>query len=195
MSTRHVLYVGIRALERSILHCVDDAEEVGNDTSFGSSDLELVEDPDRQGSQTVGLRFRDIAVPRGARIKAASLQFTAYGSSRAPAELIVQAEAAANAAGLTASGGLRSRTPGSSSVRWRPEPWERDGERLLPERTPDLSAVVAEVIARPDWLPGNTLVFLIHGSGNRVAKSCDGASAVGQEPALSIEYEPMEIEP
>ena len=51
----------------------DDAEEsVDGTVELGSSDLELIND---EVDQVVGLRFRDIAIPNGATIVRAYIQF------------------------------------------------------------------------------------------------------------------------
>ena len=56
------------------------------------------------------------------------------------------------------------------------------------QRTADLSPVIQEVIAQPDWQEGNALVLIITGSGQRVAECYDGDPAGA--PTLCIEYEP-----
>ena len=66
-----------------------------------SNDLDLIHDtdPDDDKDQVVGIRFQDIPVPQGARIKRAYVQFTAYpedpGSEKT--DLVLHAELAANA--------------------------------------------------------------------------------------------------
>ena len=76
----------------------DDVEEreVDGAMSFASSDLELVNDGAR-GDQTVGIRFNDLAVPAGARIKRAYVQFTTDEISTNSSHLFIEAEATDNA--------------------------------------------------------------------------------------------------
>src|SRR6185503_13601444 len=56
------------------------------------------------------------------------------------------------------------------------------------QRTPDLSALVREVIARPGWISGNAMAFIISGTGHRTAEAADD---LGGFPAtLRINYWP-----
>jgi hypothetical protein len=52
--------------------------------------------------------------------------------------------------------------------------------------TPNLKAIVQELVDRPSWVSGNAMVFLIQGSGKRVTKSYEGQS--GSAPLLHVEY-------
>ncbi len=83
---------------------------------------------------------------------------------------------------------VRQRT--AASVNWSPEPWEVGGERSVRQRTPDLAALIQEVVDRPDWHEGNALVLLISGSGQRTAWSYGAArqeQRLEHAPRLSIE--------
>lgn len=121
-------------------------------------------------SQVVGLRFTDIAVTPGARIEEAHLQFTALHPGLRTAELTIHAELATDAeCFIRSDGNISTRPQTASSVRWSPPPWEKAGERSVGQRSPDISCLVQEIVARPDWKSGNSLVFLVSGSGRRVA--------------------------
>ena len=52
--------------------------------------------------------------------------------------------------------------------------WARPGTG---QRTPDLSAVIKEIVDRPGWTSGNALVLVITGSGQRTARSFEGRAA------------------
>src|SRR5205823_1442598 len=73
-----------------------------------------------------------------------------------------------------------------NSVAWAPPPWKTVGERSSAQRTPDLAALVGEVVARPSWALGNPLVFIISGTGKRVAESFDKPG--GTPATLTIAY-------
>ena len=75
---------------------------------------------------------------------------------------------------------VRTRT--SASVNWRPEPWDVAGERSVRQRTPNLAALIHEVVNRPDWREGNALVLLISGSGRREAVPPDQRPSVFLPP-------------
>ena len=105
-----------------------------------------------------------------------------------PTALILQAELAGNGRALRrVNHDLSSRTRTAASVTWSPEPWEVVDEHSERQRTPDLAALIQEVVDRPDWQEGNALVLLISGSGGeRDAESCDGGGPE-RAPRLYIE--------
>ena len=67
-----------QVIEVSVSAGSDDAEEVqGTGQVFvNSSDLELIDDADYVGQQTVGIRFDGLDIPAGATITAAWIEFT-----------------------------------------------------------------------------------------------------------------------
>jgi hypothetical protein len=151
----------------------DDAEESPQGkVSTGSSDLELVED---KAPQMVGIRFRGVALPRGARIAEAYVQFQVDETGGTKTELILHAEASDNAAPFQQkTRNLSARTRTRASVTWRPAPWNAAGARGTAQRTPDLSPLIREVIARPGWKRGNAIALFVTGRGKRVAESFNG---------------------
>jgi hypothetical protein len=190
------IFVGMRALERSVSRFTDDAEEFGDGQMYlNSSDLELVT-PDRLDQakikgdkldQVVGIRFQSIQIPKGAEIKKAYLQFIVDEVSTEQTDLTIHAELANNAEAFrNVDHNITSRPKTSASVKWSPESWTVRGERSEKQRTPDLSALIQEVIAQEAWQEGNALVFIISGSGERVAESYDGDQQ--DAPMLYIEY-------
>ncbi len=79
------------------------------------------------------------------------------------------------------------RKPTAASVNWSPEPWEVNRESSVRQRTPNLAALIQEVVNRPDWREGNALVLLISGSGDRDAWSYDRTHRRERAPRLYIE--------
>jgi hypothetical protein len=101
----------------------------------------------------------------------------------------VRAQAADQAATFTPSANnLSARPLTTASVAWTPPPWDTVGERGPIERTPDLGALVREVIARPGWANGHALAFLITGTGHRTADAADKVG--GTPPTLTVNYLP-----
>jgi hypothetical protein len=147
-----------------------------------TSDLDLVTDgPD---VQTVGMRFTGIQVPQGATVANAYVQFQTDEATSGATSLTVRAQAADNAPPFTTTRfDLSSRPRTSASAGWTPPPWPQVGARGVDQRTPDLSAVVQEVVNRPGWTSGSALVLVITGSGSRVAESFEGTFA----PILHLE--------
>ena len=174
-------------LAASVNSSANDAEQsaVGAVT-LNSSDLELVNDG-AAGDQIVGLRFENLALPPGALIASVGLQFAADEIQSEPTALIIRAQAADSAPVFTtAANNLGARPSTTSSVPWSPAAWTSVDERGPLQRTPDLSALVNEVITRPGWTNGGALAFLITGTGHRTADSADEAG--GQPATLTVNY-------
>ena len=167
----------------------NDAEQsAAGAVTLNSSDLELVRDDGTgAGNQTVGLRFENLALPAGAIIASADLQFSAKEAQSEATALTLRAQAADHAGIFTAAANsLTVRILTAASVAWSPAPWTNVGERGPLQRPPDLSALVREVITRPGWSSGNALAFLINGTGHRTA---DSAEKIGGLPAtLTVNY-------
>jgi peptidoglycan/xylan/chitin deacetylase (PgdA/CDA1 family) len=176
-------------VEVAVAASAGDAEEAENGTVYlNSSDLELVYDSyNSAGNQTVGLRFAGVALPPGAAITKAYVQFKTDETTSAPASLVVRAERADNAVLFSSAASnisLRPRT--TAFAAWSPSPWTVVGEAAGAQRTSDLSAVVQEVVNRPGWQNGNALVVIINGTGSRIALAYDGAPK--DAPRLHVEY-------
>ncbi len=165
----------------------NDAEQsAAGAVSLNSSDLELVNDG-ALGDQIVGVRFENLVLPPGAVIESAEIQFTADEAQSEATALTLRAQAADHAGIFTTNANnLGSRSLTAASVAWAPAAWVNLGERGPLQRTPDLSPLVREVVARPGWTSGNAMAFLINGTGHRTA---DAADEVGGSPAtLTVNY-------
>lgn len=165
----------------------NDAEQsAAGAVTLNSTDLELVNDG-ALGDQTVGLRFENLALPPGAHIDTASLQFSADEAQGESTALTLRAQAADHApAFTTGANNLGARPITAASVPWSPAAWNTVGERGPLQRTPDVSALVREVITRPGWTNGGAMAFLITGTGHRTA---DAADEPGGIPAtLAVNY-------
>jgi hypothetical protein len=139
--------------------------------------------------QTVGLRFTGVAVPQGATITAAYVQFTVDEVSTAPTALTIAGQAADDAATfVNVRWDVSSRPRTQASVAWTPEAWALKGERAAAQRTPDLAPILQEIVARPGWVDGNDLVLVITGSGTRTASASERGPA--KTPVLHVEWAP-----
>jgi hypothetical protein len=167
----------------------NDAEQsAAGVVTLNSTDLELVNDG-ASGDQTVGLRFENLALPGSAIIASANLQFSADEVQSEVTALTLRAQSADSAAIFTTNANnLTVRPLTAASVAWTPAAWGNIGERGLLQRTPDLSALVREVIARPGWASGNAMAFLINGAGHRTADAADEAG--GLPATFTVNYWP-----
>jgi hypothetical protein len=165
----------------------DDAEENAyGSVRTSSSDLELTYD---RSYQTVGMRFSGTAIPKGADIVNAYIQFQADETQWGATSLTIEGEDADNAGAFSdLTGNISSRTRTSAAVSWSPPAWTTVGEAGPDQRTPDIASVIQEIVDRSGWSSDNAMVLIITGSGERVAESYDGNSAGA--PLLHVEYKP-----
>ncbi len=180
-------------LDIPVSSSTNDAEESSSGSvSTNSSDLELVYD---KSNQTVGIRFVGVGVPKGATVTAAWVQFQTDRATSGTTSLTIRGQAAdAAPAFARTTRNISSRTRTAASVPWTPQSWGVSGERGAAQRTPDVKAVVQEIVSRSGWTQGNALALIITGTGMRAAESIDGARA----PMLHLEYtmpEPSNVAP
>lgn len=171
----------------------DDAEQSTADNAMylDSSDLELINDPEYNGNQWIGMRFQSITVPVGATINTATIQFHVDEvESNVAVTVTFTGEDSDDAATFTTSNNnLGGRPETSASVDWSIPHWDTVSEEGSDQETPDLSSIIQEIVDRPGWASGNDIVILMKsysGSGYRTAESYDGES--GSAPEISISY-------
>ncbi len=164
----------------------DDAEEVvgSGAVNLSSSDLELINE---SIDQVVGVRFAGLQIPRGSHVVAAWVQFETDEVKSAATSLIVQAQAADDPPTFTTTAfDISSRPRTSATSQWALPPWTTLQERGAAQRTPNLAAVVQQVVDRPGWAAGQAIAILITGSGVRTAEAFDGTAP----PVLHVEFVP-----
>jgi hypothetical protein len=167
---------GVITLDRSVAAGSDDAEEKAGLVTTAGRDLDL--GTDAGARQIVGLRFNAIDIPKGAPIVNAWIQFKADKIDTAAASLIIQGQSADNAptfAGTSYNILLRPRT--AAMVSWVPPKWSVAGQAGPAQQTPNLAAVIQEIVNRPGWSAGSSLVLIITGTGHREAESREGDPA------------------
>jgi hypothetical protein len=189
-------------VEVRIEDSADDVEETRFDgfLKMYSSDLELGDADffdfmnkapsygffDRMFSaQKVGLRFQDIQIPQGATITSAYLEFTVDETTTRTTVVTISGEASDDAEPFDGWGfyDLSRRPLTDASVSWDVPAWTQVDDQ---HQTPDIKAIVQEIVNRPGWSSGASMVFSIDGTGRRVAKSYDGDPAAA--PLLHITY-------
>ena len=170
--------------ERRVSTGNDDAEQSSSGSvNLSSSDLELVQE---SSTQTIGIRFQGLAIPSGATIVNAWLQFQADESHSGTTSLTIAAQASANPATFSSSSGnISSRPRLTETVSWSPPAWSTGGQGPA-QQTPDLALVIQAVVNQQNWTSGNSLVIIITGSGKRVAESYNGSSSAAA--LLHVEY-------
>ncbi|MFT4563407.1 MAG: type IV pilus assembly protein PilY1, partial [Gammaproteobacteria bacterium] len=167
----------------------NDAEEAADGTvELSSSDLELVEEAT---TQQVGLRFTDIPVASGTVITSAKIVFTADEVDTGAASLIFNGQLSDDADPFSTSlnnisdTAVRPRT--SASVTWSPPDFAVTGQRA---EVDGLEVIVQEIVDQAGWNSGNSLAFLISGTGKRVADSYNGNPATAPRLIMTFEGTP-----
>ena len=162
----------------------DDAEEtVSNGGMYlDSSDLELINDG---VDQVVGIRFQVVAIPQGATITNAYIEFTVDEVSSTSTSLTIHGENSDSAVGFGSNAyNISSRPNTTASVAWNDIPaWNTVGEK---KQTSNISSIVQEIVNRGGWSISNSMVFKITGSGKRVAVSYDNDATLA--PLLVVNY-------
>ncbi len=173
----------------------NDVEE--NTTNGGidaySSDLELVDESwpaTNPPNQQVGVRFTDVSIPPGAVIIKAYIQFTCdnINVNKDPFNVQIWGEDTDNSAIFTTNAyNVSTRTKTGVAASWSGIPfWNTIGEAGPDQRTPDLSAVIQQIVNRCGWSTGNAMSFIFTGIGRREAESYNGDADAA--PVLVVDY-------
>ena len=173
----------------------DDAEQF-SDSYYGSrvntvsDDLILGEDS-RNGSQTVGLRFRSLDIPKQSTIKSAHIEFRAKGTSSGAASYTIKGINADNVGAFRNSkDNVSGQQQTTASTVWdmsgsnAEDGWDDPGAE---HTTEDLSSIVQEIVNRPGWSKKSNMGFVITGTGTRSAESFD--SDPSKAPRLVVKYD------
>jgi hypothetical protein len=113
----------------------------------------------RLGQRALGLRFRAVEIPNGAQIVSAYLQLYAGMTEKSIA--LVQAQATGSAADFGPSQpAVTQRQRTQASVAWD---WQGDEPENTWTSSPDLKAIIQEIVNRPDWSSGNALALIYDG--------------------------------
>lgn len=138
----------------------------------------------------VGLRFQGVTVPPGVTIKTAYIEFTAKDTNSETTSLQLYVQDHDNPSGFSSSDGdISGRTYYPTPVHWNNVgSWTKN--TVTNARTPELKSLIQQIVNRPGWASGNSIVFKITGTSGskRVAKSFNESST--ECPVLHIEYEP-----
>ncbi len=173
-----------QSLMIQITNGADDTEEQTNGSvQLNSSDIEIV-DEIGFSLQTVGVRFRNVTLPRNATIVSARIEFEVDEASGGVANINITAENSANPSVYgTSAFNLTSRATLPTIVPWQiTDSWVVDARHS----TPDLTQLVQTLVNRGDWNSGGAMSFVFSGAGSRTVESFEGEAAAA--PRLYIEY-------
>ncbi len=135
-----------------------------------------------------GLRFQNVAIPQGATINSAHINYYAYSSS-GDTSIRFRTENVDNAEPFTtASANLTSRTFVSAFVDWTlPTSWSSGSAH----QSPDLASILQPIVDREGWGGGNSVVFITQGNpdfpaGDHRIRSYNYGSTWA--PVLQVDY-------
>ena len=191
----------------SIVSDLDDVEEYidppndsgrkKHEVATDGNVLELIHDKNT-GEETIGLRFTDLQVPRGAQIVEAHLELTARSSDSGDSvHLDIQAEQVGDADTFSdEKKAVSKRSWSIDKTLWTLGDWTQ-GETY---ESADISRLVGAVTSRADWCGGNALALRI--SRNALLASTKDfrramtfhhvsnldASQSGRVPTLRVKY-------
>ncbi|MCH7920430.1 MAG: CHRD domain-containing protein [Planctomycetes bacterium] len=172
----------------------DDAEErvETGAIDLGSSDLEITEEGSPGNNQLIGMRFNNVSIPQGAIITSAYVQFhvdeTYVPGDNRPGTKFLRGEAVDNAATFSAAAfDISSRPITAAEASWDWPFWLTTHEEGPDQQTSDIAAVIQEIVDRPGWSAGNSLVLIITGSGENTAESFNGEADSAALLHISLE--------
>jgi hypothetical protein len=153
-----------------------------------NNDLEMTYDGSSNGYQQIGIRFRNVTVPKNTTVNSAYIQFTTDETKQSgPIELKVEGVATDNSSAWSGNNAVSSPTKTTAYVTWNPNDWNDVGQAGADERV-EVTSIVQELVNRAGWNSGNNMSFTIQrvsGSGTRTAEAGSGSN---QGPQLTINW-------
>lgn len=151
---------------RCVFQVSSGTDDAGTDPRFGrcvytasANEIYFGQCPNGQNI-TSGFRFPNVTLPPGAQIAEAYLEFTVDGPHTDELTLVFYGEASGNAQPFSFYSRPENRPLTQASAFWQiaaSDRWELGQTRT----SPDLTAVVQEILNRPDWASGNALAIIV----------------------------------
>ena len=121
-----------------------------------------------------GVVFKNVNIIGGALIKSARIDMVAYQTLTSTVLGTVKGEYAANPVAPTSVADYNGRTRTSTVITWNPASWTAEQTHS----TPDITAILTEIISHPNWVSGNSIHIFINDNGSadncyRTPKSWD----------------------
>ena len=168
-------------LSITITDSADDAQETGGTMNLTGAPLNA-----DFTTQISGMRFANVTLPPGSAISSAALTLTIASGSYDDPDVTIRAGGTADAAAFTTTAyDITNRAKTSAAVTWAAA-----NVGSGPQDTPDLTALVEEVIAVPGWASGNALAFYIQGNSNSSLLRWAAADSADPPATLTITYTP-----
>ena len=139
----------------------DDASEQSNGAGFDGTGINVRCDAATGSTRRFGgFRFSGVTIPQGATIFTAVLVVEPESSGVDDARVVISAEDVDDAVNFVTDADVVSRIRTETTV-----DWTQDGV-AVGGSSPDISAIVKEVIDRAGWVSGNALVVFMDGKSD-----------------------------
>lgn len=158
-------------------YSTDDVEEEdGAIIKIDDDDLDVGWEglPTKLNILSLGLRFRDIAIPQGAIIDSAFITVHCHEGKGAGHVCIlkISGEAADNAVTYILDDTVTNRPMTSASVEWT---IEEEWIIWKPYNSVDLGGIIQEIVNRPGWKSGNSIALIIEGQDQGITDTMENA--------------------
>ena len=131
----------------------------------------------------VGMRYY-VCIPAGATVTEAWLQVTADTDDVVPSDARIRAERVADSESFETNPSIIGRLASDTEVAWTIPPFVQNTSY----DTPDISALVNEIIGLPGWTGCGSMLFVFEEVGQRNLTAYDGSPA--DAPVLNINTNP-----
>ena len=177
-------------IDQSIAATADDATELTSTTTVDLNEINLrLNYENALGDySTIGLRWQDVHIPSTATINSAKVLFHSSAAYTDPATVTIYGEKSVTPAAFQAvNANISGRTPTTASVSWPFAAWQNG----VWCDSPDIAAILQEIIGLPGWTQASSDLALIIQSGGantnrRAGKSYDNSNNL--PPRLYAEW-------
>jgi PKD repeat protein len=167
----------------------DDVNQTADSFVSSSNSLWIGNAGTTDPTNFAAVRFNHVTIPQGARILSARVEFYNLAFQWIAVGINVYADVAGNSLAFSRDNPPSRRQATSQSLQFH-------SDEQSPEKTwisyGDLSAIIQEVITRPDWTSGNSLSIIMQGAsegrwGRKFFNSFDGDPSLA--PRLVVTYQ------
>lgn len=160
----------------------DDGQQVGTAQALQAETVDL------KSGTLVGLRFGDLGLPQGATLSSAYLKVKAKASVTTAGTFSIKGAKLADLDTFSDSNKIGSLPLTSASVNWSPaaSSWVTDAKMT----SPDIKAVIQEIVDQSTWDKGHGLALVLQGSltGTTFPKFYQVDNGASGAPTLEINY-------
>lgn len=139
----------------------DDAQQVGTTSTIGGTTIGASLDAT---TDWVGMRFQNVAIPKGATVTSASVSVVPSGTGEDEPLVTIFAEDADSAATFTTGASNISNRTRTSGIAWSSTDLAATGATY--HASSDISAAVQTVVNRASWSTGNPIAIVMQGGAN-----------------------------